>query len=196
MDFMDVVKKRRMVRHFTPEPVSREALERILDAGSRGPSAGNSQGQDFIVVQDAARRKRIAALCNEQAYVDEGFDPFLSQAPVHIIPCYREATYHERYREADKVDDDGTEIEWPVPFWVMDGGCAVMLLLLATVDEGLGSAFVGSHELAELREELAIPADVTPLGVIAIGHPAPDKRSGSLARGRRRGDSTGHWEQW
>lgn len=196
MDFDQVVKKRRMTRHFTSEPVARETIERILDSASRGPSAGNSQGQDFVVVTDAATRRRIAALCGEDGYLAQGFDPFLSQAPVHIVPCYREATYHERYQEQDKLDDEGKEIEWPVPFWVMDGGCAVMLVLLAAVNEGLGSALVGTWQLDDLRGELGIPADVTPLGVIAIGHAAPDKRSGSLARGRRRADSTGHWERW
>ncbi len=196
MEFYDVVRKRRMVRHFTDEPVSRELVMKILDAGSRGPSAGNSQGQDFVVVMDADRRARIAALCGEESYVGQGFDPFLSEAPVHIVPCYREATYHERYQQADKVQEDGTEIEWPVPFWVMDGGCAAMLVLLAAVNEGLGAAFVGTWELDGLRAELGIPADVTPLGVIAVGHPAPDKRSGSLDRGRRRANSTGHFEQW
>jgi nitroreductase len=196
MEFTEVVRKRRMVRHFTTEPVSREVIERILDAGSRGPSAGNSQGQDFVVVMEEERRKRIAALCGEEGYVEAGFDPFLSDAPVQIIPCYREETYHERYRESDKVDDNGEEIAWPVPFWVMDGGCASMLLLLAAVDEGLGAAFVGTWEMDGLRAELGIPPDVTPMGVIAIGHPAPDVRSGSLKRGRRRSDSTGHWEQW
>ncbi|XOV88119.1 MAG: nitroreductase family protein [Pseudomonadota bacterium] len=196
MEFFDVVKKRRMVRHFTDESVSRDTVMRILEAGSRGPSAGNSQGQDFVVVMDAARRARIAALCGEASYVSQGFDPFLSEAPVHIVPCYREATYHERYQQPDKVQKDGTEIEWPVPFWVMDAGCAAMLVLLAAVNEGLGAAFVGTWELDALRTELGIPADVTPLGVIALGHPAPDKRSGSLDRGRRRADSTAHFEHW
>jgi len=185
-----------MVRHFSAEPVDRASIERIIDAASRGPSAGNSQGQDFVVVTDAAKRKRIADLCGEESYVEQGFDPFISEAPVQIVPCYREATYHERYQEVDKVQDDGTEITWPVPFWVMDGGCASMLILLAAVDEGLGAAFVGTWALEELRGELGIPADVTPLGVIAVGHPAPDKRSGSLSRGRRRSNSTGHWEAW
>ncbi|MCB1693631.1 MAG: nitroreductase family protein [Pseudomonadales bacterium] len=177
MEFRDVVKRRRMVRHFSTEPVSHDALVRIVDAGSRGPSAGNSQGHDFVIVTEAGTRARIAALCGEQGYVRQGFDPFLSEAPVHIVPCIREATYHERYQESDKVNDDGTEIEWPVPFWVMDGGAAVMLVLLAAVDEGLATAFVGTWELDGLRSELGIPADVTPLGVIALGHAAREKRS-------------------
>lgn len=196
MEFTDVVRRRRMVRNFTDESVERDVIERILDAGSRGPSAGNSQGQDFVVVTDADTRSHISGLCNESTYVEAGFDPFLSRAPVHIIPCVREATYHERYREADKVDGDGNEIEWPVPFWFMDGGCATMLLLLAVVDEGLGSAFVGTWQMDGLRAALDIPADVTPLGVIAVGHPAEDRRSGSLDRGRRRANSTGHWGRW
>lgn len=196
MEFFDVVRKRRMVRNFTDEPVSREAINNILEAGSRGPSAGNSQGQDFVVVTEAATKQKIAEYCSEASYTKDGFDPFLSKAPVLIIPCFREATYHERYQETDKLEDDGEEVKWPVPFWVMDGGCAVMLMLLAVVNEGLASTFVGCHHNRAMANVLGIPEDVTPLGVIAIGHPAEDKRSGSLARGRRRANSTGHWERW
>jgi len=196
VDFLDLVKKRRMSRHYNGDPVERDVVERIIDTGSRGPSAGNSQGIDFVIVMESERRRAIAALCGEEGYVAGGFDPFLSEAPVHIVPCVREATYHERYQEPDKVQDDGTEIEWPVPFWIMDGGCAVMLLLLAAVNENLGAAFVGTWNMDPLRELLGIPNDVTPLGVVAMGYPLPDQRSGSLDRGRRRARSTGHWEQW
>jgi nitroreductase len=92
--------------------------------------------------------------------------------------------------------DDGTEIVWPVPFWFMDAGCAVMLLLLSVVNEGLAAGFVGVWDLDGLRELLGIPAEVTPMGVIPIGHPAADTPSPSLKRGHRSKDQVVHQEHW
>lgn len=196
MDFTEVVRKRRMVRHFTAEPVAREAIERILAAAMRAPSAGFTQGQSFVVVTEAATKQAIAWLCDEQEYVKNGMDPFISEAPVLLIPCVSELAYHRRYQEADKVDEQGQETVWPVPYWFMDIGCSVMLALLAVVDEGLAAGFAGSHDLTALRALLGVPADVTPVGVIPVGHPADDKRSPSLKRGRKAQEEFAHWERW
>ena len=185
MDFTEVVTKRRMVRNFSDEPISNDKLDRILNLARRGPSAGFSQGQNFIVVNDKAKKLEIAALCGEKSYVESGFHPFISGAPVLIVPCTNEAAYHRRYQESDKLRQDGTEIDWPVPYWFMDIGAAAMVILLAAVDEGLAAGFAGVWNLDELRDLLGIPDEVTPMGVIPIGHPAPDKRSLSLKRGRR-----------
>jgi nitroreductase len=54
MEFADVVRRQRMVCSFTAEPVAPDAVERILDAARRGPSAGFSQGTEFVVVTDDA----------------------------------------------------------------------------------------------------------------------------------------------
>ena len=196
MDFADVVRKRRMVRHFSDEPVAPEAVDRILDLARHAPSAGFTQGQSFVVVTDPELRRKIAALCGEDEYVASGFHPFVSGAPVLLIPCTSEAAYHRRYQEPDKIQDDGTEIVWPVPYWHMDIGCAVMLALLAVVDEGLAAGFAGAHDLAALRALLSIPDEVTPVGVIPIGYPAPDKPSPSLKRGRKAEAEYVHRERW
>lgn len=196
MDFADVVRKRRMVRHFSDEPVAPEAVDRILDLARHAPSAGFTQGQSFVVVTDPELRRKIAALCGEDEYVASGFHPFVSGAPVLLIPCTSEAAYHRRYQEPDKIQDDGTEIVWPVPYWHMDIGCAVMLALLAVVDEGLAAGFAGAHDLAALRALLSIPDEVTPVGVIPIGRPAPDKPSPSLKRGRKAEAEYVHRERW
>ncbi len=196
MDFNEVVRKRRMVRNFQDTPVPEDSLLRILDLARRGPSAGFTQGQDFIVVTEPQTKKAIAELCNESYYVESGFDPFLSEAPVLIVPCTSEEAYQRRYREPDKMDDDEAELDWPVPFWFMDAGCAVMLILLAAVNEGLSAGFAGMWDLAASRKLLGIPDDVTPIGVIPIGYAAPDKRSPSLQRGRRPIHEVIHRERW
>ena len=196
MEFAEVVRRRRMVRNFEKQSVDQETIERILELAQHNPSAGFTQGQDYVVVRRPDLKRKIAELAHEASYVESGFDPFVSEAPVLIVPCTSEAAYHRRYQEKDKVDEEGKEIDWPVPYWFMDVGCAVMIVLLAVVDEGLAAAFVGIPDLAALKALLDIPEEVSPVGVIAIGHPAPDKRSPSLQRGRRAQANVVHLEGW
>lgn len=196
MEFTDVVHLRRMVRNFSDQSVSPRSIERILEFAQRGPSAGFTQGQDFVMITNSEDRKVIAEICGEKEYVAKGFDPFISRAPVLIVPCTSEAAYRRRYREPDKIGEDGTEMEWPIPYWFMDVGCAIMLILLAAVDEGLAAGFAGIWDIDALKDFLSIPDEVTPMGVIPIGHPAPDKRSPSLKRGRRPKGEVIHKEKW
>jgi len=78
----------------------------------------------------------------------------------------------------------------------MDIGCAVMIALLAAIDEGLVTAFAGSKDLDRLRSLLNTPAEVTPVGVIALGYRAPDIPSPSLKRGRKPDEEYIHRESW
>jgi nitroreductase len=196
MDFQDTVLKRRMVRNFADKPVDLQTIQRIVDLTRHAPSAGFTQGQSFVIVSQPELKKAIANTCAEEEYVKGGFSPFISKAPVLLIPCTSEAAYHRRYQEADKVNEDGSEIIWPVPYWFMDIGCAVMIALLAAIDEGLVTAFAGSTDLDALRSLLKMPAEVTPVGVIAVGYRAPDVPSPSLKRGRKPDADYVHHESW
>lgn len=194
--FHDLVRKRRMVRNFTEEPVAWNVVERIIDSARRGPSAGFSQGMAFVAVSDPGTRARIAEIAGEHWYVRQGHEPFMSRAPVHIIITTSEEIYHRRYNEPDKKAKGQEEIGWPIPYWHTDAGAAMMLVLLGAVEEGLGTAFVGVKDPAELQRELGIPDEHMPIGVIFLGHPAPDKKSGSLKRGRRPLEDVLHREGW
>ena len=197
MEFGDVVSRRRMVRNYTGDSVDPEVLDRVLDRASRSPSAGFSQGVSLLAVTNAETRREIARLAHEDEYVEDGFDPWISKAPVHVVICVRKESYLERYREADKGGEEGrsaSEDGWPVPYWWVDGGASMMLLLLAAVDEGLAAGFLGSHNMDDIERLLGIPDDTVPIGIVTIGHPAPDRRSGSLARGRR--TDTVRRERW
>jgi nitroreductase len=196
MEFRETVLKRRMVRNFSDRPVDAAIIDRILQLTRHAPSAGFTQGQSFVLVTQPELRRAIAATCEEEEYVQSGFAPFISKAPVLLIPCTSEAAYHRRYQEADKVNEDGTEIVWPVPYWFMDIGCAVMIALLAAIDEGLVTAFAGSKDLDQLRSLLNMPAEVTPVGVIAAGYRAADIPSPSLKRGRKSDEEYIHRERW
>lgn len=196
MEFRDVLARRRMVRNYTDEPVEREAIERIGRAALRAPSAGFSQGHAVVVVTDPDKRRRIAASAGEDEYVEKGFDAWISRAPVHFVICVSEDAYHRRYRMADKVDPEGSEIDWPVPYWWVDAGAALMAVLLAAIDEGLAAGFLGTHAIDDLKSDLGIPDEYAPIGVVTVGHPAADRRSSSLDLGRRKEHEVLHWDGW
>ena len=191
-----MIRKRRMVRNYGPDPVSRDVLERIVDAGLKAPSAGFSQGLGFVVVTDPEMRQAIAIVAEEEEYVASGFDPWVSRAPAHVVITVSEKVYRDRYSEPDKLGPDGEPIEWPVPYWWVDAGAALMGVLLAAVDEGLAAGFLGVHSVPDLGALLGVPPHHTPIGVVTLGHPLPDRRSGSLARGKRPRETVVHFERW
>jgi nitroreductase len=190
-----------MVRRFRAEPVPDAVLDRVLDVGRRGPSAGYSQGIEFVVLHgpdETARYWDVALPVERRGSF--GFDGLLA-ADVLILPCAHAQTYVDRYAEPDKAAAGlGVDASvWPVPFWIVDTSFAAMLMLLAAVDEGLGALFFGLFdEEAAVRAVLGIPEDRTPIGVIAMGWPAEDDvPTGSpTTRARRPADDVIHRGGW
>jgi len=195
MEFVDVVMKRRAVRRFEEGGVERDVIERIARLGQRSPSGGFSQGQRLVVVTDPERRREVARICGEEYYVDV-FGPWISECAAQFVPCVSAEIYHRRYQEADNVQDDGTEMEWPVPYWFVDIGGTMQTIWLAAVNEGLGCGFVGTDDLDALRAALGIPGEFTPIGVMPVGRTLPDVRSPSLKRGWVPFEEFARWEGW
>src|SRR6185436_16600713 len=164
MEFVDVVMKRRAVRRFEEGGVERDVIERIARLAQRSPSAGFSQGQRLVVVTEPERRREVARICGEEFYADV-FGPWISECAAQFVPCVSEDIYHRRYQEPDKIDEDGKEIDWPVPYWFVDVGGTMQTIWLAAVNEGLGCGFVGTDDLYALNAALGIPAEFTPIGV-------------------------------
>ena len=185
-----------MVRNYTDEPVELQSLERIIAAGRRAPSAGFSQGQALVVITEQRARSDVARIAGEEDYVAMGLEPWISRAPVQIVVCVSERVYRDRYSEPDKGSVPPDEQHWPVPYWWIDAGATTMLLLLAAVDEGLAAGFLGSHHMPQLQAYLDIPDDMEPIGIVTIGHPAPDKPSPSLVRGWKPQAEFVHMERW
>jgi len=198
MDFVDVVMKRRAVRRFEEGGVERDVIERIARLAQRAPSAGFSQGQRLIVVTEPDRRREVARLLGEEEYKDLGMGPWISECAAQFIPCVSEAIYHRRYQEPDKVEDDGSEIDWPIPYWWVDVGATMQNVMLAAVNEGLGCGFAGTDEAGwnAIRAYLAIPDEFMPIGVMPVGRPLPDVRSPSLKRGWVPFEAFARWEGW
>ena len=179
MELREILARRRMHRSFLPEPLPREQIERIVGVIRRAPSGGFSQGGSIVVVTDEAsgarspRRSRRALLVRRPH--------FISQAPVHLVISANESRYHARYNEPDKLEQTGgIEITWPVPYWFVDAGALMMLVLAAAIDEGLASAFIGHPDQKRIFDELlGLPEDVVPIGLGLIGRAGrPIRRPG------------------
>lgn len=199
MEFREALRGRRIVRNYRTDPIPDEVVARIVKVVHRAPSAGFSQGHRLVVVTDPDTRAALAAVA-EPWYLEQGFQPWISQAPVQIVLGIREASYHERYTETDKLEADGEEIPWPVPFWWFDAGALFTLLQLAAADEGLASGFyspASPEELAALAAVVGLPGDVAVAGVLTLGHPAEDPAvpTARLAKRRRPIDELVSWRR-
>jgi FMN reductase [NAD(P)H] len=188
-----------MVRHYTGEPAARDALERIVATVRRAPSAGFSQGQRLLVVDDPELLAQIAGLGDDEPL--EGVEPWFETAAAQVFVLTREDDYHDRYQSEDKLQD-GEEIEWPVPFWHVDAGAAMMLVLLAAIEEGLAAGVYGifGDDEKALRDLLHVPDDLTFVAGISIGHPLPDpgwsSKTSRATQRRRTVDEMVHWNAW
>ena len=198
ISFYELLKKRRAVRSYTGEPVPRETLERIARAARRGPNAGYSQGLRLLVVDDP---NVIETLAGWQE--DEPSQAWFRTAAAHILVLTREQDYHDRYTQPDKLAvTGGVEVNWPVPFWHLDAGAALMLLWLAAIEEGLGAGVYGVpvEEDERWRELFSLPDDLTIVTGVTVGHSAEDpewdRATSAFSQRRRAHDEVVRWNRW
>lgn len=179
-EFADVVSRRRMTRAFTDQALPAGTLERLVALANRAPSAGKTQGWHVIALEGEQTAR----------FWDITLPPMrrgkfkwkrLIDAPVILLPFADQRAYVERYSEPDKAATGlgvGAEA-WPAPYWTIDTSMAVMILLLAAEDAGLGALFFGVFKgERELRQALGVPSGLDLLGAIALGYPATDDGDG------------------
>jgi nitroreductase len=190
MEFQEVVRRRRMVRTFTAEPVPRATLDRILGNAVRGPSAGFSQGQSFLVLTGPE-------LPTFWTVAGDAVSETARTAPLVIVPMSCKRAYLDRYAQPDKGWTDRDEARWPVPFWHIDTGMAALLILQTVVDEGLGAVYFGivPEAVEPFRDAFGVPADREPIGAIAIGFDAETEKRDLRSRRRDLGELV-HYGRW
>lgn len=195
MTLYELLKSRRMVRHYTDERIPREALERIAATVRRAPSAGFSQGQRLLVVDDP---ELLAELARDE---ERDAEPWFGSAAAHVLVLTREQDYHDRYTRDDKLQD-GEEIVWPVPYWHVDAGAALMLVLLAALEEGLAAGVYGVQveRQPRYRELFGIPDELAIVAGVTLGRAAPDpewsRRTSCATQRRRTLEELVHWNRW
>ena len=201
MELADAVRRRRMVRSFSDTPMSTEVLRDILDLTVRSPSAGNTAGVDAVVLEGPDETATFWQATTTPDWRDRSRRwPGMARAPVVVVFFAHPVAYADRYAEPDKAGArNPVEVaDWPVPYWFVDGAFAALLMLLATVDTGLGACFLGNFRGEhELRVALGVPADRRYVGAVLIGEPdGLDPPSASLARGRRTATDVFHRGHW
>lgn len=188
-----------MTRAFLGAPIEPGVIDAMLDRARRAPSAGNTGSIEFLVLEGP---EQTASYWDTTLPIERRATfpwPRLLDAPVLVVPWVDPAGYVERYAEADKAHTGlGTADDaWPVPYWFVDGGAAVMALLLEVEARSLGALLFGlfGHEDA-VRSRFDIPAGRRAVGTIAIGHPAPDRPSASASRPRAPLEELIHRRRW
>ncbi|MEP7035253.1 MAG: nitroreductase family protein [Actinomycetota bacterium] len=196
MEFQEVVRRRRMIRHYSAEPLDPAVVERVLHNALRAPSAGFSQGWAFLALTEAKDRARFWPFVPTR--VEQ--TPTMQLAPLVVVPLAHKNAYLERYAEPDKGWEDRAESRWPAPYWHIDTGMAALMMLLTAVDEGLGACFFGimPEHISPFQVEFGIPSEYKPIGAITIGHravdtPGQDSRIGAR---RRHVDEVVHRGSW
>lgn len=159
-DVITVIKERRSIRRFKPDPVPETIVYNLLETACLAPSAGNVQPWFFYCIY---REDLKAALA--QAALGQ---KFVAEAPVVIVVCAdlerAAASYGERGRTLYCLQDTAT---------------AVTHLILAATSQGLGTCWVGAFNEEEVRRILSLPSNLRPVALIPVGYPAqsPSPRS-------------------
>lgn len=151
MDVLQALRRRRMHRAFTAEPVEEEALRRLVWAATRAPSGGNEIVRRIVVVTDPRLVRTVRQVTPS----------FLADPPAIIVLC----TDLERAEAA--MGRQGRDV-----LSLLDSGAAAENVALAALALGLGVCFVRSANDSALREVLDLPPAVRPDILIAVGRPA------------------------
>ena len=195
-----VLAARRSCRNYKTTPIDPKILEKLIDQARRTPTAGNSQGVEFLVLNG---EKEVAAYWNTTLDKDrrDNFPwPGLLLAPVLVIPYGMPERYLSRYQEIDKKKSGlGESIDaWPIPYWIVDASSASTALQLLVVESGMACCFFGQFEKEEkVSQRFSVPREARAIGTIAIGWAAEDERSSiSVARTRRPLEDVLHVSEW
>lgn len=157
MELTEAIKKRRSVRRFKSDPVDDKIIQRIIELGNMAPSAGNLQPRDFIIVTNKDQRFALAQAALNQT--------FIYDAPVVVTVCVnydRAASYGSRGRDL---------------YCIQDSAAAVENMLLAAVDFGLASCWVGAFNEKKVSQVLDLPSQVRPVALLPIGYPLEEIKS-------------------
>ena len=200
MDLARLVRGRRMTRRFRPDTVVPDDIVLdLLDLAGRAPSAGFSQGWEYVVLRAPHERKLFWAAATPPAAAAAGDDWLagVRAAPVLVLAYADEPAYRARYAEPDKARPgaDPSDQDWPVPYWLTDTAMGVMLLLLGAREAGLDALFFGvpgsQHEA--VSKALGVPDGLALVGVIALGHEEQRVGGSARTRPRRTVEQFTHW---
>jgi nitroreductase len=147
-----LLRERRSIRRYHPDPVPEEMLIQVLEAGRWAPSASNRQPWTFVVVRDEAVRRELA---QHAAYYFVRW-AHVGEAPVLIALCgnARNPIYRQFLHE--------------------DIGLAGSQMMLQARALGLGTCWLGGVDRAAMAQVLKLPDGLEVIGLLTLGFPAED----------------------
>lgn len=183
MDFFAIIRGRRSVRSFRPDPLSRAQIEQILEAGRWAPSPHGRQPWRFVVIESAAAKGRLAeamgAEWRRQLALDGQDDGTIALrhrksqerivgAPCIVVPClYLEDL--DAYPDPERQAAETTMA-------VQSLGCAVQNMLLAAYALGLDGGWMCAPLFCQptVRAALGLADTLHPHALITLGYAAKD----------------------
>lgn len=143
---LDIIKKRRSIRHFNSAKIPDEQMQQILEAGRWAPSGANAQPWRFIVV---TKRETLAALA-ECCYYKVFRSRHVGEAGAAVVIC---------------ADPDAGSRTYQI-----DAAIAGTNMTLAATAMGIGSCWIGAFEEQTIRDTLRIPPNLRIIALIAFGY--------------------------
>ena len=156
MELEQVIKTRRSVRKFSEKKITKEVLEKIIEAGQYAPSHCNTQDWKFIFIDNPKIKNKI---------FDNGGSFVIRDAPYGILVVYNTA-------QTDNIEYQD---------WIQSSSAAIQNMLLTIHSLGLGGCWI-CHlpKKKTLNKILNIKKPHTPIGYIALGY--PDGKSTEVPR--------------
>lgn len=161
------------MRAFTREEVTKEEVEKLIDAARWAPSAGNIQPWEFIVVRKPEIKRRLSVAALRQTFIEE--------APVVIVVCANQIRSGRGYGAR------GVNL-----YCLQDTAAATQNIHLAATALGLATCWVGAFKEKEAKKTLNLPEGVRPVAIIPVGHPAKKP----MPRSRRHINEIIHYETY
>ena len=149
MEFMEVVRRRRSIRKYRPDPVPQAKLDHVLEAARLAPSWANGQCWTFVVVTDPKAKQALAQAGND----------WIEHAPVIVTAC---------------ADPKQSGAKKDQSYYLLDIGIAMEHLVLAAADQGLGTCWIGWFDEEKARRALGVPKSVRVVATTPLGYPDED----------------------
>jgi nitroreductase len=150
MEYVDLVKQRRGIRRYKPDPIPEQQLKAILEAARLAPSWGNRQCWRYIIVTEQDIKQRLA----------EAGEKWVSEAPVIIVVC---------------ADPKASGHKPGMDYFMVDIGISFEHLILAATDLGIGTCWIGGFNEKAVKEALGVPDEIRVVAYTPLGYPGEKK---------------------
>ncbi|MFH1009259.1 MAG: nitroreductase family protein [Candidatus Latescibacterota bacterium] len=146
MELMEVIRQRRSIRKYKPDPVSQDVVDEIVEAARLAPSWANTQCWKFIVVTDPTVKDKLAEAGNK----------WIAHAPALIAAC---------------ADPSLPGMKEDQPYYMLDIGIAMEHLILAATEKGLGTCWIGWFDERVAKRALGVPDKMRVVALTPLGYP-------------------------